>query len=217
MSTFLIAIALLLCKHTEFVICTDVSNVYINPHTLTLASSPYFVRNDVEIRSTATLTIENGVEIIFMDAYTINVYGSINSGCSVFNTSSINNTTGLANTNTFTLIRGNSSLTHVGRIKIITTSGTNLYTSFCNTRFNNMDLALYITGTTYYKYSCDNCEFINLNYGIYDTSNTRINYITDSLFSNINYVNYDGNIIFDNCKFDLKNNGKFYYGSMTRT
>ncbi len=196
--------------------CTKMNIYYYFSETLFVDQSPYCVISDPVIPSGISLTVENGVEIIFMDDYEINTYGSIH-GCSTYTTSNINSISGLADSNTFTLIRGNNSLSRIGKIRIYTSSGSGLSTTFCNTRFTNMDYALYSTGATYYSYSCDNCEFINVNYGIRDQSSNVINSITDSYFENINYVNYYGNIIFDHCKFNLGSGSLWYSGTgMTR-
>lgn len=55
---------------------TQVSTPTVNG-TWTLEGSPYYIHNDISVPLTNTLTIQPGVQVVFMGNYQLNVYGTI--------------------------------------------------------------------------------------------------------------------------------------------
>eukprot|EP01084_Bolivina_argentea_P033510 61964_1 len=180
----------------------NLSHLYIGDFNLIVANSPYMVVSDVTIRDTSNFVIDNGVEIIFMDDYTISVYGSFKAGCLDYNTISVSDIRGLANADIFTYIHGKKTSSQIGTISLLNDNyGTNSKSSFCNTKFENMKTAIYAIRSIYSshagKYYVDNCEFSNLYNAMYvDTDNN--NKITDSYIHNVNYFARYGQFTYDN-------------------
>eukprot|EP01084_Bolivina_argentea_P081734 147980_1 len=77
-------ICILLSNPTHSTILTDPISTNT---TLTLSGSPYTIVSSITVNSDVLLQIENGVEIIFMGDYTLNIYGSIIYGCNDIDTS----------------------------------------------------------------------------------------------------------------------------------
>eukprot|EP01084_Bolivina_argentea_P286801 492044_1 len=167
---------------------TDLIMNYTQNATLTLTNSPYYVSSNVLISTNTTISIENGVEIIFTDDYTINLHGNIKA-CSGNNLNSAN--VGLIDTNTYIYIHANDSQIRIGKISI-TSSG---FAIFCNTKFENMYYSLSN------QYTISNSEFTNMEYATYDTSATIISSISNSIFTTVTNINYGIGIIYDNCIF----------------
>ncbi len=184
----------------QIVMSTDLSPNYFQNTTLTKNASPYYVVSDVVIYSNTTLSIENGVEIIFIDDYTIDLQGAIYA-CNGYDSTS--STAGLENANEYIYIHSNNSATAIGKTSI--SSG---FATFCNTKFAGLYYALSNS------YAIYNSEFYDLQYGTYDTSSSTISMITNSLFVNNENVNYGVGVIYDGCVFRnftnfFANNGNY--------
>eukprot|EP01084_Bolivina_argentea_P277888 474590_1 len=176
---------------TSIVFSAELSQLYYVDASLSLANSPYHVISDVIISQGATLTIENGVEIIFLNHSTISVRGSIIVGCQDTNTLS-NYHRGLLVNTPYTYIHGESK------------NGQMLFDrgatgEFCNVLFEKLsgikEISIY-SGLL----SFDNCDCKT------DITSSNIqNTFNDSIFS-------DGRVIslgyFDNCL--IKNIGTFH-------
>eukprot|EP01084_Bolivina_argentea_P024069 44915_1 len=176
--------------------------LYISSTSLMLSQSPYYVINDVVISDGVTITIENGVEIIFMADYTIYVRGTFNF-CHNIDTSS-DKTRGLSDLTTYGYIHGDSSLIRKGSIAF--DSDTNGEGLFCNILFENLNIAINTNRnglTSPYIATVDNCEFNNI-YRVFDGNSFvgDTSLFTDSYFHNIDEVAYGSAAIFDNCLFD---------------
>eukprot|EP01084_Bolivina_argentea_P196194 336363_1 len=149
---------------------TDLWGPYITTTTLTLADSPYNVTGAVTFSSGATLYIENGVEIVFLDNYDINIQGYLNVGCYEYDTSAITSIKGLANSTTYTYIHGINGKNRIGGITIDTSLNQYANGKFCNVLFKNLDYAIQESSASYADsrinpiYSIDNCEFTDINY-----------------------------------------------------
>eukprot|EP01084_Bolivina_argentea_P024070 44916_1 len=176
--------------------------LYISSTSLMLSQSPYYVINDVVISDGVTITIENGVEIIFMADYTIYVRGTFNF-CHNIDTSN-DKTRGLSDLTTYGYIHANLSLIRRGSIAF--DSATNGEGLFCNILFENLNIAINTNRnglTSPYIATVDNCEFNNI-YRVFDGNSFvgDTSLFTDSYFHNIDEVAYGSAAIFDNCLFD---------------
>eukprot|EP01084_Bolivina_argentea_P313874 543606_1 len=196
---------------------TKMNSLYIFDTTLTVSGNPYYVINDISTLSTITFKMENGVEIIFLGNYKINIFGVINVGCYEYDTSSITSINGLSNSNNYTYIHGATGQSRIGGINIDLTNSKNAYGKFCNVLFKNLDYAVAeINGASisyqskYYRtYDIDNCEINNVNYATKTSYCTESfatydeeNKLSDSYIHDISYGNYYGCIKIDNNIFE---------------
>eukprot|EP01084_Bolivina_argentea_P006410 12156_1 len=200
-----ICFLIIFIKHSSSVF--NFTGSYIDDVLLSVDDSPILVISNVIIENTSTLFIENGVEIIFQDHWTITIKGNIDCGCYTYNTLSITNTKGLSNVEIFTYIHGLNN-TKTGKI-FIEHSINSTTTRFCNTIFSNMEESIVIH-TQYVSVQIDNCEFHHLKTATFFITSI-INTITDTIFDNIDEIHRGQGIIYDNCL--LQNfNVLFYAG-----
>eukprot|EP01083_Nonionella_stella_P055462 146314_1 len=177
---------------------TDLQQSYTENTTLSSANSPYYVVSDIVIYPNTTLSIDNGVAIVFFEDYTIDVQGSIDA-CNAFD-SGYDGIIGLANTNEYIHIYSNNSTAPNGRVSVSVMHGRMPgFATFCNAKFEGMYYAVSD------RYSIYNSEFIHMEYATYDTSAAVISTITRSSFENVENVNYGVGVIYDACNFKLFN------------
>eukprot|EP01084_Bolivina_argentea_P290970 499982_1 len=196
---FILSVSILL--QTIPVISTNLTNSYASNITLTVAGSPYYVISDINIASTSTIKIENGAEIIFMDDFTISGLGYINA-CFSYDTTSITDTVGLSNPNTYIHIHGDYNKNRIGKI-YLKNGDRKQFAKFCNVKFENMYYSMRIGQTSWRShYAIDNCEITNCEYGTYDSSwdyNYITSTITDTHIHNVTRVNWIQGYIYDHC------------------
>eukprot|EP01084_Bolivina_argentea_P038403 70991_1 len=112
--------------------------------TLSVNNNPYQIIQDVSVSSGVTLTIENGVEIVFMGDYRLSIVGlgAINIGCDSFNSSQIQSTSaGLLDSVIFSFIHSDP-LQNMQMGSIAFELGYNTYSMLCNVLFDGLHLAL---------------------------------------------------------------------------
>ena len=164
--------------------------------TLTRADSPYYVINNVVIKDNATLNIENGVEIIFLDNYAITSRGTIN-GCYDVDTSGYTSR-GLADSSNYTYFHSYND-SRMGTIYFEERSGTG---AFCNVLFERLNRAIEKYDWSSTSFMIDNCVFNDSYYGIeLDGTNNDNHEITDSTFTNLRYAIDGDEVTVDNCYF----------------
>eukprot|EP01083_Nonionella_stella_P002076 5961_1 len=166
---------------------------------LSIANNPYQVISHVVVSPGATLTIPNGIEIIFTDYFTIEVQGSINMGCYDTNTSN-NHTRGLYLPQ-HVYIHSNSSDRMGGVSFPFRTNGEG---QFCNVLFETLHNALDLSGSN--TINIDNCEFSDVYRATYD-SRTVYHSFTDCYFHDSTQIAGGNCLIFDNCLFERLTDG----------
>ena len=127
-STLLTSFLLLL---PLFISALDLSGEYFGDIILNITDSPYNIKGNVNFRG--NVIIENGVEIIFTSNKALNIYGDVNGGCYDYDTTSITDSIGLADTSQFVHIHGDPWWDKFGNMKIYGSS-----MQFCNTKFSSM-------------------------------------------------------------------------------
>eukprot|EP01083_Nonionella_stella_P015908 44499_1 len=174
------------------------SALYIADYNLTLSGSPYHIVSNVEIRNSAKIFVENGVKIIFAGDYTLTLMGDASFGCHNIQNDSI-----------YTHISAISNVVPYGRkakIEVATLLASGFSASFCNVKFENMNIGLYSSQNQFnpVDYTITNCEFDNLNYAVSDYNNdglTTTHTIANTYFHNVDYVVHGGGFIFEYCEF----------------
>ena len=173
--------------------------------TLTAAASPYIVNSYLTFGADAEITIENGVTIIFSDAYFITIWGSLNCGCTgdfVANRQSA----GLSNNESFVHLVGDQA--HPTSIGLyLNHQSPSFNVQFCNTKFDSIQNGVLTMETQKVPYTVTNCEFTHLNYALFHKATSIVNEVYDSYFHDINDINHRGNVIFDRCL--MKSYGEF--------
>ena len=174
---------------------SNLNSIYSSDATLTNASSPYYVVSNVVVQSGVTLSIENGVEIVFTGGYDLAVRGSIN-GCYTIN-SNDTQTRGLADDSNYIYIHSN------GRNGSITfdydTSDVDI--KFCNVLFEGLETSGDYASTDGISGYYDNCEFYDIDYPIKSYWFNHDISVTDSYFHDFK-TNQGDNIEFYNCLFE---------------
>eukprot|EP01083_Nonionella_stella_P025509 70221_1 len=168
---------------------TDNKLAPIYPHDTTLASSnsPYYIVGAVRITTDATVYVESGVELIFADHYDIDITGALVTGCHAVETMN-NHTIGIIS-DTDLISISSIDTTRRGRV-VIQEEGSG---SFCNTKFETLNSAIYRSYTTEdtnwntLRLLIDNCEFYNNGDGVAMSRDAEGNahistQITDSKF-----------------------------------
>eukprot|EP01083_Nonionella_stella_P257494 881332_1 len=182
------------------VVGSKLNVIYVADTSWTASESPYYVVNDIVISDGVTITVENGVEIIFMDDYTIHVRGTFDF-CNV--DTSITTDRGLYLA-TKGYIHADSSLVRQGSIAF--DSGTNGKGLFCNVLFENLNIAINTDRdglASPYVVTVDNCEFSDI-FRVFDGESFvgDVSLFTDSYFHNIDEVAYQSQATFQNCLFE---------------
>lgn len=156
--------------------------------------------NNVIIKEGVSLEIENGVELIFMDEYDIQIQGKLIIGCNEIN---LNSNIGLASAISYTHIHNNNSGNATGRFVFGNElNGNGASARFCNVLFDGLKYGIW-SADNYIgdkNVSFKNCEFVNMEYATRLNRATTVK-ITDSYFHDVDYVS-DGGAIYDNCKFE---------------
>eukprot|EP01084_Bolivina_argentea_P085030 153716_1 len=183
--------------------------------TLTSAESPYYVINNIIVEDGALINVENNVEIIFINDFSIIIKGEINMGCN--QPGVINNvcdqTFGLCLKNEFTHIRSELLNDKGG---FLFDSQTNANGSYCNVKFEGLKTAFDVTVNNA-NLLFDHCEFTNCYQVSYSFSHNHV-------FTNSYFYDFDSIIIgngyteinhclFTNFSMGLLNNAqhvKFY-------
>eukprot|EP01083_Nonionella_stella_P139768 427061_1 len=180
---------------------TDLNASYSSDITLTMTDSPYYVVSNVEIQSSATMYIENGIELIFLDDYVMDVYGVLD-GCYSFDTTSITNIVGLANNETFThIFSDHVNQTRIGQIFINANSYG--FIKMCNTLFTDINSAAGAhVNARNGRFQIDNCEISDCYYGTYDVNEYLLSHINDTYIHNVEYINYGRATVYEHCRLD---------------
>ena len=174
--------------------------------TLTENESPYYVTSGVVVQANATVNIENGATIIFLDNYDITVRGNLN-GC--YDIDSSTNVRGLIyNETNYTHIYSNysgnntdgDSNVRMGSI-VFEYDTIDLNINFCNVLFEGLQYGGDYATTSSIDASYDNCEFYNIDYPIKSYWFNHDISVTDSYFHDFK-TNQGDNIEFDNCVFE---------------
>eukprot|EP01083_Nonionella_stella_P257495 881333_1 len=95
------------------VVGSKLNVIYVTSTTWSVSGSPYYVVNDIVIADGVAITIEDGVEIIFMADYTIYMRGTFDF-CTVDTSNNMNR--GLHDATTYGYIHADSSLVRKGSI-----------------------------------------------------------------------------------------------------
>eukprot|EP01084_Bolivina_argentea_P097028 174414_1 len=174
---------------------TTLEKIYWVDTTLSIENSPYSITSNTLIRKEATLTIENGVELVFLNDSILNIDGSVIVGCNSINSSLYhNNNMGLFDNQSFTHIHGQSN-----NSKIIFCKGCNsLYSKFCNTLF---DRITFDNRNNPASLLFNSCEFNTYGHNTIRSSGKGSVIISDSWFhvgSGLSAVG-DGEFIINNC------------------
>eukprot|EP01083_Nonionella_stella_P260675 888464_1 len=128
--------------------------------TLTASNSPYYIVSLVRTPADTTIYVESGVELIFAGNYDIRISGAWIMGCHAVDT--VNNHTIGIISNAESISASSIDTTKQGRI-IIESDGSG---SFCNTKFENMQSAIYRSRQSPNNLLIDNCEFYTNLYGV---------------------------------------------------
>ena len=166
---------------------------------LTVCNSPYYVVSDVTIQSNAILNVENGVEIIFTNGYTITARGNINTCNDSGIDTTYSNTRGLADTTEYTYIHSNGNGRNGSFVFDYDTSDVDI--KFCNVLFEGLQYCGDYESTSSITGYYDNCEFSNIDYPIVSYWFNHDITVTDSYFHDFT-TNQGDNIQFDNCLFE---------------
>eukprot|EP01084_Bolivina_argentea_P148768 260031_1 len=163
--------------------------VFLTDTTITTDGSPYYIPYDVTIETDVTLTIQNGVELIFLADYGINVFGSLIYGCNDIDTSGYSGR-GLVDP-THGYIHSDASLN--ARNGVIRIYDGAFGSFFCNVLFEGLKCALYTT-SPYSPIIIDHCELTDndkLLIGGNDNllfNNSYIHHYTGSLNNDVDWM-----------------------------
>ena len=174
--------------------------------TLTLSESPYEINQHTTIHPAVSLSIENGVEIVFSgandDDYLLCDNCILNIGCDLMangvNTTKYNNR-GLATTTTYSYIHSSNNTVRKGYIRI---TGEDAVVSFCNVKFEGLLYGIYYEVLEMKQaIIVDNCEFTDIHeVGHGESWDTVDHQLSDSWFHhNINMLYARGRFEFRNC------------------
>eukprot|EP01084_Bolivina_argentea_P119871 212501_1 len=175
---------------------TDLNDISVDT-TLSVLNNPYQVKGNINIEQGVTLTIPNGIDIVFMAEYIITVDGIID-GCSNADTTT-NTNRGIIYAQP-TIIHSQNENRTGGLIFNSAAQG-----SFCNAKFQGLNAAIR-TNSINNALSIDNCEFLNVNVVIKQSSGQKPVF-TDSEFHDLYHVISDAPSIFDNCLFQSLEHG----------
>eukprot|EP01083_Nonionella_stella_P297982 1011716_1 len=160
----------------------DLASVYNSNVTLS-PDTTYQVVSDIQINDDVFFNIPGGVEIVFMGAYNIYVYGTLTIGCDTIDTLD-NHDIGIISESQAAFLYTDSNSRQNGRGVIHIHHSA----SFCNTRFANLS-SIY-----YWMYSespsslfVDNCEFLDMGDALHwanSVCHNQLQHITDNKFMN---------------------------------
>eukprot|EP01083_Nonionella_stella_P057453 150811_1 len=200
MSTIRVFLWVIFCLFSG-VHATNMSTTYSVDATLTANQSPYYIYSQVTINNGATLTIENGVEIIFMnDVYLyIDDTGGIVVGSGCDSTNVTNTVRGLLDQTSHVHIHSDQ---YDRKGWIYFAVYRTFHGSFCNTKFNGLNRIL-VGALPSSLFEFNFCEFENMQYALKAGATERYadqyHTISNSYIHNVDYATSEGYCIFDNC------------------
>ena len=144
----------------------------------------YYINQNVFMRGNIEISVNT--EIIFVTNSTLQINGTLISGCDGSVDTSLITTPGTYSVSTLHPINISGASAGFGRIEIIGSSA-----KFCNTKFSSMDIAIKYVSNTSQELIIDNCQFSDITSTFWIDLNI-LYYITDTIISDVTYINYIG-------------------------
>eukprot|EP01084_Bolivina_argentea_P148767 260026_1 len=170
--------------------------VFLTDTTITTDGSPYYIPYDVTIETDVTLTIENGVELMFLDDYSIHVFGSLIYGCNDIDTSGYSSRGLVSPTHGYIHSNFTDTGTQKGVIRFIQTL---LGTSFCNVLFEGLVMAIHYLVSAR-PITIDHCEFSN-NWGVVQYGDSNVLFNNSYIHHTVSFVNFYSDSKWNNNNF----------------